>query len=200
MKRTLVLFLGAALLSVGASAQKIKLVSGKLGFLASEKAVTIEYDYSNMGVGKFKNEEDYIDKKTAEYNEKEAGKGDQWAQAWKNDRATRFEPKFEELLNKNVAGFGPIFGKSQKSDVVMKVKTTFTEPGYNIAISSRPAMINLEITFSKGGEDKAKITLIGAPGTTFGGYDFDTGVRISEAYAKAGKSLGGFIVKTAKKG
>lgn len=201
MKRTLVLLLGAAVLGVGASAQKIKLVSGKLGFLKSEKSVAIEYDYSNMSVGKFKNEQDYVKKKTGEYNEKEPGRGDQWAQSWKNDRASRFQPKFEELLNKNVEGFGPVFGNGAKgTDVVMHVKTTFTEPGYNIVINRAPAMINLEITFKKGGSDVAKITLAGAPGNTFGGYDYDTGQRISEAYAKAGKELGKFIVKSAKKG
>lgn len=200
MKRTLVLLVGAAVISVGASAQKIKLVSGKLGFLKSEKAVTIVYDYSKMGVGKFKNEQDYIAQKTKDYNEKESGKGDQWAQAWKNDRATRFEPKFEELLNKNAAGLGPVFGKTQKSDVTMTVKTTYTEPGYNVVVSSRPALINMEVIFTKGGSEVAKITLTGAPGTTFMGNDWDTGVRISEAYAKAGKELGQFIVKAAKKG
>lgn len=200
MKRTLILFMGAALISAGASAQKIKLVSGKLGFLAAEKSIAIDYDYSNMGVGKFKNEQDYITKKTGEYNAKEPGRGDQWAQSWKNDRAARFQPKFEELLNKNVTGFGPVFGHAKGTDVTMHVKTTYTEPGYNIVVSRAPAMINLEITFKKGGADVAKITLTGAPGNTFGGYDYDTGQRISEAYAKAGKELGKFIVKTAKKG
>lgn len=189
------------MITVGASAQKIKLVSGKLGFLTSEKSVAIEYDYSTMGVGKFKNEQDYIDKKRDEYNKKESGRGDQWAQAWKNDRATRFQPKFEELLNDHTKGLGPTFGMGAKgTPVLMKVKSTFTEPGYNVGVSSRPAMLNLEVTFVKGGADVAKITLVGAPGTTFGGYDFDTGVRISEAYAKAGKELGKFITKTAKKG
>lgn len=201
MKRTLILLLGAAIISTGVSAQKIKLVSGKLGFLKSEKSVAIVYDYSGMGVGKFKNEQDYLDKKTDEYNKKEAGKGDQWAASWEGDRATRFQPKFEELLNKNVTGFGPVFGNGASgTDVVMKVRTTFTEPGYNIVISRQPAMINIEVIFSKGGKDVAKITLVGAPGSSFGGYDYDTGVRISEAYAKAGKELGKFIVKTAKKG
>lgn len=201
MKRTLILFLGAALVTTGVSAQKIKLVSGKLGFLKSEKSVAIEYDYNAMAVGKFKNEQDYINKKQKEYNEKEGGKGDQWALAWKNDRATRFQPKFEELLNEYSKGLGPVFGAGAKgTPVVMKVKTTFTEPGYNIAISRAPAMINMEVTFSHNGADVAKITLAGSPGNTFGGYDFDTGVRISEAYAKAGKELGKFITKAAAKG
>ncbi|MCG9910028.1 MAG: hypothetical protein MH137_01900 [Flavobacteriales bacterium] len=200
MKRTFALFIGVAFLASGVSAQKIKLVSGKLGFLKSEKSIAIEYDYSQMGVGKFKSEQDYLDKKSDEYNKKEPGKGDQWKQAWKNDRASRFQPKFEELLNKNTEKLGPVFGGGASgTPVVMVVKTTYTEPGYNIAISRAPAMINLEITFKQNGAEAAKITLKGAPGATFGGYDFDTGLRIGEAYAKAGKELGKFITKMAKK-
>ncbi len=200
MKKTLAFILGAAFIAAGASAQKIKLVSGKLGFLKSEKTIAIEYDYSQMGVGKFKDEQDYLNKKSEEYNKKEPGKGDQWVQAWKNDRATRFQPKFEELLNKNTVKLGPVFGGGATgTPVVMVVKTTFTEPGYNVYVSRQPAMINLEVTFKKDGADAAKITLFGAPGSTFGGYDFDTGTRISEAYAKAGKELGKFITKMASK-
>ena len=199
MKRTLILLLGAAVITTGASAQKIKLVSGKLGFLKSEKSIAVVYDYSNMAVGKFKNEQDYLDKKTDEYNKKEPGKGDQWAESWKNDRATRFQPKFEELLNKNTEKLGPVFGHGVTgTDVVMKVRSSFTEPGYNVYVSRKPAIINIEVTFSKGGSDVAKITVVGAPGTSFGGYDFDTGGRITEAYAKAGKELGKFITKSAK--
>jgi hypothetical protein len=32
-----------------------------------------------------------------------------------------------------------------------------------------------------------------APGRVFGGLDFDTGVRLTEAYATSGKKLGRFI-------
>lgn len=39
----------------------------------------------------------------------------------------------------------------------------------------------------------AKITVDKALGRTFGGYDFDTGGRIMEAYADAGKALGKFV-------
>ena len=41
----------------------------------------------------------------------------------------------------------------------------------------------------------AKISIQKAPGRTFGGYDFDTGERIAESYADAGKALGKFIRK-----
>jgi hypothetical protein len=41
----------------------------------------------------------------------------------------------------------------------------------------------------------AKLTVDDCPGRTFGGYDYDTGVRIRESYATAGKGLGKFIRK-----
>jgi hypothetical protein len=41
----------------------------------------------------------------------------------------------------------------------------------------------------------AKISVERALGRTFGGYDFDTGERISEAYADAAKAIGNFIKK-----
>jgi hypothetical protein len=199
MKKTTAFFIAIFFIVAGAYAQKIKLVSGDLSFLKEEKVVSIEYDYSQMGVGKFKTEQEYLDKKSEEYNKKESGRGDEWVKSWKNDRATRYQPKFEELLNKYSDKLGVEFkGGASKSKVVMIVKTTFTEPGYNIYVSRRPALINLEVIFKKEGVEVANITLKGAPGSVYGGYDFDTGVRITEAYAKAGKELSKFFLKKAR--
>ncbi|MEP7107248.1 MAG: hypothetical protein ABI760_04685 [Ferruginibacter sp.] len=39
----------------------------------------------------------------------------------------------------------------------------------------------------------AIISVDNALGRTFGGYDYDTGLRIGEAYADAGKALGKYI-------
>ena len=72
-------------------------------------------------------------------------------------------------------------------------KTTFPAPGFNIYITRKNAKINGEAWIVEtANRDKvvAKLNLEGAPGRTFGGGDFDTGTRISEAYAAAGKALG----------
>ncbi len=68
--------------------------------------MNVEYDYSEFGVGKFVTEQEYLDKKSAEYNAKEAGKGDAWKKAWVEDRKYRYEPKFEELFNKGMEDKG----------------------------------------------------------------------------------------------
>lgn len=180
------------------NAQKISVKKGNLGFLKGQKSLLVTFDYSNMAVGKFDKEEDYIAKKVEDYNKSEAGKGDKWREAWKNDRASRYEPKFEELFNEYASKTG-ITGTRDVTDAQyeMNIHTTFTEPGFNIGITRKPAFIDLVITFKNtaSGEELAVMEVNNCPGRDAFGYDFDTGYRIEEAYAKLGKSLAGYIAK-----
>jgi len=196
----------AAFLVLGATniqAQKIKVLEGDITFLKGETNVMVEYDYSQMSVGKFDKEADYVAKKVEEYNKKEAGKGDAWAQSWVNDRETRFQPKFETLLNEYTSKANCKFDPTNTSaKYTMILKTTSTEPGYNIGISRKDAMINVEVIFVETANKENKLAVVEMlynPGTTFTGYDYDTGLRIAEAYAKCGKSLGAFLSKKAFK-
>jgi len=79
----------------------------------------------------------------------------------------------------------------------MNIHTTFIEPGFNVGITRKPAFINAEIRFRESGSGKevAVITVQNCPGRDAVGFDFDTGYRLEEAYAKLGKSLAGFILK-----
>lgn len=175
-------------------AQKLKVTQGDLKSLAGETALNIVYEYGPMGVGKFDKEEDYIAKKKVEYNEKEAGRGDNWAQAWVNDRKERFEPQFEELFNKHSKN--PKVGSNPAAAYTLIIKTTFTEPGFNVYVARKNARIDGEARIVKTGDNGspvATISFVNAPGRTFGGYDYDTGTRIQEAYAVLGKSLGKLI-------
>jgi hypothetical protein len=172
--------------------------SGSLDFLKGQTSLLVKYDYSNMAVGKYKDEAEYIAQKKAEYNKKEAGKGDKWAEAWIADRAARFEPKFEELFNNYCSKKGLTCSKTaENAEYEMVVHTFFTEPGYNIGISRQNAYIDVDVSFRKiaDGEEVALISFDNVPGMLAMGYDFDTGQRISEAYAKLGKSLAGLVLK-----
>lgn len=173
-----------------AIAQKIKLQEGSLDALKNEKVLNVQYEYQNMGVGKFTDEADYVAKKTTEYNEKEAGRGDQWAKGWVADRKNRYEPNFEELFNK----YNKFeIGNHPDAKYTLIFKTLFTEPGYNIYISRKNALIHGEAWIVETASPQnviAKYSVKKSPGRTFGGYDFDTGLRIQEAYAAAGKALG----------
>ena len=177
-------------------AQKIKVQSGNVKALKGVTELKIEYDYSDMSVGKFDVEEDYIIEKVAELNEDEAGTGDSWKVKWFEDRPERFEPKFEELFTKYAPNITS--GQDVEAEALMNVHTTFTEPGWNAGVMRRPAFLNLEITITKAGEELAVITMEKCPGSDAMGFDFDTGYRISEGYAKAGKSLGKYLTKAAK--
>lgn len=172
-------------------AQKLKLTEGDLSVLKNETAINFEFTYDNMAVGKFDAEKDYIEKKTEEYNKKEAGRGDNWAKSWVSDRQARFEPKFIELFCKSSD-----MSESKKAKYTIIFKTKFTEPGYNIYISRKNAKIDADAVIVETANKSKVIAVISvdnALGRTFGGYDYDTGLRISEAYADAGKALGKYI-------
>ena len=171
-----------------ASAQKVKTTSGNEDILKTESAINIEFVYDNVSVGKYHNEQDYIKAKTEEYNKKEPGKGDSWARNWENDKESRFEPKFIELFKIN-SGMNVM----TEAKYTLIFKTLSIEPGYNIGISRKNAEIDAEVWIVETANKTNKLatfTISNVPGGTAFGYDFDTGLRISEAFANAGKKLG----------
>ncbi len=194
------LFVGVAAFSFG---QKIVNTSGdaKVAFLKGQKAINIEYDYSEMGVGKYKTEEAYLEEKAAERNKKEAGSGDKWRESWVGSRDRVYHPKFEELFNKGVAAKGMKGERGIDAEYTLIVKTTFTEPGFNIGVTKKAASINVEYIFVEtANRDNilAKFVQNGVPGAQAMGMDYDTSTRISESYAKAGKMLAAHLMKALK--
>ncbi len=184
-----------ALLSIAtiSNAQKIKIVDGDPSILKGQTSIAFKFTYDNMAIGKFENGQDYIDKKTAEYNAKQAGKGDRWAKEWVTNRAARYEPKFIDLFLK----YGLM---SEKDDAKYTIifHTSFTEAGYNVYISRHNAEINGEAMIVETAHpDKvlATISVEKAPGRTYGGDDYDSATRIAESYADAAKYLAKFIIK-----
>jgi hypothetical protein len=195
--RLLIAFLVLGL-AVTTNAQKIKVISGDMNSIKGEKKINVQYDFSNLTVGDY-TEEEYVNKKVEEKNKKEAGTGDTWKEAWNNDKINKYEPKFEELMNKYLADAGITVGQdSVDTKYTIILKTTMIEPGYNVGVSRKPAFINVEI-YLVANTDKTtnlcKMELKNVPGQDGMGYDFDTSYRISEAYAKCGKSLANYIVK-----
>jgi len=207
MKKTksfLLLFLGAVFI---ASAQygmntgsKVILKSGDLKTIKSEKTIKVEYDYSNIKVGAFNSEAEYIDKKVKEYNAKEKGKGDKWKEGWINARKDRYEPKFKELYNKGGQKLGQSIDESTSgTKYTLIVKTTFIEPGYNIGISKKPAFVNFEFVFVETANPSTvvcELYLNNVMGSQGMGFDYDVGSRVAESYAKAGKMLMAYILKS----
>lgn len=188
----------ALTLCAGLAVAQVKMVSGNLNGLKPGSKINTEFTYENMSVGKFKTEEEYLNKKKEEYNNKEAGRGDRWAAAWVADRKNRFEPAFNNLFG-NHSGLIP--GTNPDAEYTMIFNTSFTEPGFNVGIWRSNAYINgtVKIVETKN-RDKvlAEFTLNKMPGRDVAGFDFDTGERIEEAYAKSGKEMGQLMKKKMK--
>ena len=183
--------------SLKVNAQSIKLEKGDFTQLKGQTTLNVEYVYDNLIVGK-KSEDDYIKEKVAEYNKDEPGKGDRWQINWKKDRTNRYEPKFEELMNKYLNENNIKVGADATAKYTVIIKTLVIEPGFNVGVMRRPASINVEISFvetSNKSVDIAKVTMIRVPGSDVFGYDFDVAQRISESYAKCGKELAKLIIK-----
>lgn len=183
-------------------AQKIVNVEGdkSYSFLKGQSEIRVVFDYTDMSVGKYDSEQDYIDEKVKEYNKKEAGRGDKWKESWVSSRERIYHVKFMELFNKGLAKPGISANEGDDSPITLTVKTTFTEPGFNVGVTSRPAAINVLYTFTntESGSVLGVFEQKGIPGAQAMGFDFDTSTRISEAYAKSGKMLAAAIAKALK--
>lgn len=187
--------------SLSSMAQKIRTESGDLSFLKGQTELNIKYDFSDFQVGGFSSEAEYKKKKIKEYNEKEAGRGDTWENSWERDKRERFPNKFEELFDKGLTGKIHASQNNDKATYTLIVKTTFIEPGFNVGVARRNAAVAFEYIFVESGDESkvmAKLKQPDVPGSQFGGYDYDTGARISESYAKGAKMLAAYMLKNMK--
>ena len=92
MKKTITTLLLLSCITAFSFAQSIVMTSGTIDFIKDQQVIQFTFSYDEMLVGKL-TENEYVDKKSSEYNAKEEGKGDQWKAAWYGDRKERFEPK-----------------------------------------------------------------------------------------------------------
>ncbi|RYE23860.1 MAG: hypothetical protein EOP51_09300 [Sphingobacteriales bacterium] len=192
------LLAGVLLAGTQTYAQKVKLTEGNLDVVKGITKMNVIYNYNRMSVGKFDNEADYVKQKKDEYNKKEAGRGDAWEKAWVADRKNLFAPKFAELFTK-YSNIELSEGHDQQYAIILN--TISSEPGYDIYVSKKNAEIDATAFIVEAKNPAvvlAKISIDNAPGRIYTGNNYDTGVRLQEAYATAGKALGKFLSKEAK--
>jgi hypothetical protein len=198
-KISIILVLGAFLFPGTTIFAQCKQIAGDVSVLKGQTVINLQYDYSNMAVGKFKDERDYVANRTADMNKKKPGDGDRWAEAWKNDRMSRFQPMFEKNLNERVGKYN-VTCKENATDAkyTLIIRTTFTEPGFNIGITRQNAWIRMEVDLvetANPGTVLASMQMKREDSINMMGYDYDTGSRIQSAYDRAGEHLGSFLVK-----
>ena len=183
-------------------AQKAKVQDGSFKNLKGITAFNVVFDYTDVKIPKFKSEEEFLKEKMEKRDKKEPGSGEVFKKSWFADRTDQYEPKFIESFNKRFdEGKMNIDRGLDSAEYTMKVHTTSLSAGYNIGISRKDAMIDAIITVYKNDNPDKAILVVkytGAVGAGAHGYDYDSGYRISECYAKLAKTFAKTIYKKAK--
>lgn len=173
------------------SAQKLKIEAGNFKNLEDISSYQVIFDYTDVKIPKFEDEAAFLKDKMDKREEKKAGDGERFKTEWFNDRPDRYHPKFIESFNKRFEN-GEISVTENTSDYIMEIHTTKIYPGYNVGIVRHNAEIDATFTIYKS-EEKDNILFSGSyrdvQGTGAMGYDYNSGYRISECYAKLAKNI-----------
>lgn len=200
-----------ALTASNSFSQKLK--SGSLHHIKGEKIINITYDYSNMAVGKFATEAEYLKKAADDRNAKDPGSGDEFVSKWNAAKTEKCQPAFEEDFNNQAEDCG-LVGKSDPSaKYTLLVHITFVEQGVETVVmgTAKSASVNMSIDLvetTMPNDIIATIELDGAkpkakPKMSVGGVSvsktsYDATLRIAECFESAGKQVGKMICKNLK--
>jgi len=198
MKKILVmsLLLGSCL----TYAQKLKNETGNFSNLKGEASVNVKFNYSNLKLLKENYKEDeYVSRRMKELNEKDNGNGDAWHSKWKNAKDGIWEPKFLELLLKNVDKVS--FKEDDKSaKYTLLVDVVWIYPGWDVYMMKQAAKVttNIKLVETKNQSNILyQVDAIDAPGDQFGN-NYSNEARIGEGFAKTAKTIGKKIAKEIK--
>ncbi|TYA73936.1 hypothetical protein [Seonamhaeicola marinus] len=185
-----------------AFAQKAKIQEGKWKNLKDITKYNLVFDYSNLEIPKYDNEEEFLKDKMQMREEKEAGAGERFKKSWFADREDRYEPKFIESFNKRFKeGEIKVNKNFDAANYTLKVHTTLMYADYNVGVWRQNAKIDAVLTVYKN-DDPSNILFsvkyIEAQGNGAFGNDYNSGYRISESYAKLAKTFAAHLKKKAK--
>lgn len=203
MKKLMVL--AAFIAAPVAFAQDMEVKKGDFAFLAAEKEINVEFDYSKMTMMKEKKSEaQYVEERAKDLNEKAKGNGETWKKKWQGAREGIWQPKFVELVNtiltkaKKDVMFQEGLGNA-KYTLIVEVVWVF--PGWDVYMMKQAAKVTTNLKFVET-SNKSNVLLEifaeEAPGDQWGSQ-FSNETRIGEGFAKTGKSLGQMLVKKAYK-
>jgi len=201
MKKQLILF-AFLLSSVMIYSQKMKVADGNFKNLKGIATFNLEFDYSDVQIPKYDSEEDFLKDKMAKREEKLVGDGERFKKSWFADRADRYEPKFIESFNKRFEDSKVRVDRDFKdAKYTIKIHTVKLYAGYNVGIVRRNAEIDAVVTVYEVA-NPSNILLSGKYNKVQGegamGFDFNSGYRISECYAKLAKNVAKSIKKVSK--
>jgi hypothetical protein len=196
MKKAFPIYLILLFSTLHVNAQKFELVSGNPKLFKQAGNLHLTFEYSDLYVGEYGNEEAYIEYMKDDAERRKKGSSETWLTKWYEARIEFFQPKFIELFNK--------YSNSKKVNIneelnnqlyELNIHTIFIEAGFNKNGKRAPALIDVIVTISEinKSENQLVISVKGAPGNeVINSYSPDY-KRIAEAYAKLGKELAKYM-------
>ena len=192
----LVLFCSTIMLAQKANVQK-----GDWEDLKDITAYNVVFDYSDLEIPKYDNEEEFLKDKMAKRDEKKPGTGEEFKKSWFSDREEFYEPRFIETFNTKIKNGMAKVGKDIDAEYTMKIHTTFIYPGYNVGIVRKNSKVELTLSVYKTDSPSDVIFSVDytkIEGQGNGGYDFNSGQRIADAYIIFGRAFAKHLYKYTK--
>lgn len=180
-------------------AQKKRVLSGDFKNVKGITEFNLVFDYSNLKVDKFETEEAFLEDKMKKREEK--GTAEAFKKSWFSDREERYEPKFIESFNKRFDGEIKADKNLASAKYTAKIQTLWIYPGYNVGVVRQPSKLNAIIKVYESANPDNVILSVGYQkvlGNGAAGFDYNSGYRISEAYAKLAKEFAAEIKKANK--
>lgn len=176
---------------------KIEILSGNPKYFKNAKNYHVQFDYSNLKIGKFEDEQSYIQYMMEDAEKRKVGSSESWLKLWNEERVNSYQPRFIELLIKHSKYELDVDTIFKNQQYVLNLHTQFIEIGYNKNTEKSPTYINVIVTIHKIGSSESPLIISMAyiTGKEFAWVTLVNNFyspefrRIEEAYAKCGKEL-----------
>lgn len=183
-------------------AQKMKVISGDFGFLKGQETIVTKLDFGEVTFyNENLSEQEYIDKRIKEIEEKNPGESDSWLEDWESFKNERFLEKFTTIASESSKKANITFTTEGNAPYTLIVKATWIYPGWFGGVMKQHAKVSTLLQFVESGNpDNVLLTITAdkAPGDiAFVGIP-NNNDRIAEGFAKTGKSLARLIDKELK--
>ncbi len=187
----------------------IKIKSGSLAALKTEKNINVKFDYSEVKMFNEISEEEYVSAMVTDMNAKKPGTGDKWKQDWISNPSVLYHPTFTKKFNKEVGKIITLDSLDSKYTIISKVKVM--NPGafrfgvrkfenqiayimydFSVVETANPTTVICEmepmVATGKAGLDKDREYTAAVI----------IGLRVTEVFESAGEQLGKCFVKNLK--
>ena len=196
------------MLSFVISAQEISEIKGNYKNLKSIAEYNLVFDYSNLTVTNFDNEESYLNLTMLEKDHIKTGDGAVFREEWFGDRKYRYEPQYIQSFNEYFKKEEVKVAKDRPDlPFTMKVHTVEIYPGYNSGFTTKSAKLAVTISIYDT-LDPNKILFSAKINKVEGAYsgkkafveafDFHQADKISNSYWNLGKYFAKQIRKSIK--